>query len=130
MNKLRHFFHSQPANYGARMFFWALALCASAASIGITSAVAAPVMIISSGSNNCERFNRAPLREKQTYLVWTEGYISGVNTRSVGDQRMIGLFWKQSANSAWLQDYCSKNPQQSFVSAVELLRATLGGRKP
>ena len=64
------------ANYGAQIFLRALALCASTVYIGgITSVAAAPVMIISYGSNNCESFTRAPLREKQMYLVWSEGYL-------------------------------------------------------
>lgn len=56
--------------------------------------------------------------------------MSGLNTKAVGDQRMTGLFWKQSATIARLQDYCSMYPQRSFVSAVESLRISLGGRKP
>src|SRR4051812_35036790 len=102
----------KPVNNGARMCRRALVLFAFTVYIGgIASAAAAPVMIISYGSNNCERFTRAPLRDKQMYLVWAEGFVSGLNSRDVGDQRMAGLFWKQSANSAWLQDYCSKSPQ-------------------
>lgn len=128
---MRYSFHILTCDGLAQMLLRALALCASTVCIGgITSAAAAPVMIISYGSNDCERFTRAPLREKQMYLVWSEGFISGLNTRDVGDQRMAGLFWKQSANSAWLQDYCLKSPQQSFLSAVESLRTALGGRKP
>ena len=113
------------------MLLWIRTICALLVYFcGLASAVASPAMIISYGSNNCERFTRATLPEKRMYLVWTEGFMSGLNTKAVGSERMIGLFWKQSSNSARLDDYCSKNPKQSFLSAVESLRTSMGSSKP
>jgi hypothetical protein len=62
-------------------------IAASAISICLSGSagVASPlVMVVSYGSNNCERFSRADYQEKRIYLAWTEGFISGANTRDVG----------------------------------------------
>lgn len=92
-------------------------------------AAADPVMVLSYGSNDCARFVRAPRQEKQMYLAWTEGFISGANTRDAGASRMAGMFWHQAANTVWLQNYCSQNPLHGFILAAEALRTALGGRK-
>jgi hypothetical protein len=92
-------------------------------------AVAEPVMVLSYGSNDCARFVRAPRQEKQMYLAWTEGFISGANTRDSGASRMAGMFWHQAANTVWLQNYCTENPLNGFILAAEALRTALGGHK-
>jgi len=87
-------------------------------------------MVLSYGSNNCERFVRAPHPEKLMYLSWTEGFISSANMGDAGASRMAGMFWNQAANTAWLQAYCTLNPKDGFVAAAAALRTSLGGRKP
>ena len=86
-------------------------------------------MVLSYGSNNCERFVRAPRPEKQMYLSWAEGFVSAANMRDGGTGRMAGIFWNRSANMAWLQGYCTQNPKDGFVLAAEALRLALGGHK-
>ena len=95
---------------------------------GMPAAVAAPSMVLSYGSNNCERFSRAPDREKQQYLIWAEGYISALNTKAAGDGRMAGMFWNRARNTVWLETYCKSHPLQAFVFATEALRTSIGGR--
>ena len=107
------------------MMISAIAICFPAAG----AAALEPVMVLSYGSNNCERFVRAPRQEKQMYLSWTEGFVSAANIRDAGTGRMAGIFWNQSANTNWLQSYCTLNPKDGFVLAAEALRAALGGRK-
>ena len=87
-------------------------------------------MVVSYGSNNCERFSRATNQEKQMYLVWAEGFISAANTRDVGTARMAGIFWHRTANMIWLQAYCTQYPKAGFILAAEMLRTSLGGNKP
>ena len=95
---------------------------------GMPAAVADPSMVLSYGSNNCERFSRAPDREKQQYLVWAEGFISALNTKAAGDARMAGMFWNRARNTVWLEAYCKNRPLQGFVFAAEALRTSIGGR--
>ena|SRR5450631_4875521 len=107
-----------------------MAICAIAFCSTVAGAAALePVMVLSYGSNNCERFVRAPRLEKQMYLSWTEGFVSAANMRDAGTGRMAGIFWNQSANSNWLQSYCTQNPKDGFILAAEALRAALGGHK-
>jgi hypothetical protein len=87
-----------------------------------------PAMVLSYGSNNCERFTRAPHQEKQMYLAWTEGFISAANTRGAGASRMVGIFWNRAANESWLQNYCALHPLDGFIAAAEALRAARGAR--
>jgi hypothetical protein len=103
----------------------AIALCSAAPG----AAALEPVMVLSYGSNNCERFVRASAAEKQMYLSWTEGFVSAANIRDLGTGRMAGIFWNQSANANWLQGYCTQNPKDGFILAAEALRAALGGHK-
>ena len=86
-------------------------------------------MVLSYGSNNCERFVRAPRQEKLMYLSWTEGFVSAANMRDAGPSRMAGIFWNQAANATWLQTYCTQNPKEGFIVAAEALRMALGGHK-
>jgi hypothetical protein len=95
---------------------------------GTVGAAAEQTMILSCGSNDCDRFLRATAREKQEYLAWAEGFVTGLNIGAIGNQRMTGLFWNQASISAWLNDYCSKNPHSGFVYAAMALRVSLGGR--
>jgi hypothetical protein len=112
------------------VIFRPMAMSAIAICLCVTAAVALePVMIVSYGSNNCERFVRASRPEKQMYLSWTEGYVSAANTRDAGTGRMAGIFWNQAANAIWLQSYCTQNPQDGFLLAAEALRTALGGHK-
>jgi hypothetical protein len=103
----------------------AIAICTCVAG----AAALEPVMVLSYGSNNCERFVRAPRQEKQMYLSWTEGFVSAGNTRDAGTGRMAGIFWNRAANAKWLQSYCTQNPKDGFILAAEALRVALGGRK-
>lgn len=103
----------------------AIALCSTVAGV----AALEPVMVLSYGSNNCERYIRAPHLEKQMYLSWTEGFVSAANIRDAGTARMAGIFWNQSANANWLQSYCTQNPKDGFILAAEALRIALGGHK-
>ena len=102
----------------------ALCLCAGGA------AAIEPVMVLSYGANNCERFLRAPHTEKLMYLSWAEGFISAANMGDAGASRMAGMFWNQAVNTAWLQSYCTLNPKDGFVAAATALRTSLGGHKP
>ena len=112
------------------MIFRSVALSAITICLSVTGAVALePVMIVSYGSNNCERFVRATRPERQMYLSWTEGFVSAANTRDAGTGRMAGMFWNQAANASWLQDYCTQNPKDGFILAAEALRTALGGHK-
>ena len=86
-------------------------------------------MVLSYGSNNCERFVRAHGAEKRMYLSWTEGFVSAANMGDSGTGRMAGIFWNQAANAKWLQGYCDRNPKDGFILAAEALRAALGGHK-
>jgi len=86
-------------------------------------------MVLSYGSNNCERFVRASRLEKQMYLSWTEGFVSAANIRDSGTGRMAGIFWNQATNAKWLESYCGQNPKDGFILAAEALRAALGGHK-
>ena len=120
----------QPNQSRRQVIFRGMTICVIALCSSITQGAAAePAMVLSYGSNNCERFVRAPRLEKQVYLSWTEGFISAANMRDAGNGRMAGIFWNQSANTRWLQSYCSQNPKDGFVLAAEALRAALGGRK-
>lgn len=85
------------------------------------------VMVLSYGSNNCERFVRAPRQEKQMYLSWTECFVSAANMADAGSGRMAWIFWDRAAKANWLQSYCSRNPKDGFLQAAEALRAALGG---
>jgi hypothetical protein len=95
---------------------------------GITGVAAQQTMVLSYGSNDCVRFLRAPAHERREYLVWAEGFITGLNMGATGNRRMTGLFWVQSRSSAWLDNYCSKSPHSGFVYAVMGLRVSLGGK--
>ena len=108
-----------------RMAISAIAICFSLAG----AAALEPVMVLSYGSNNCERFVRANRQEKLMYLSWTEGFVSAANMRDAGASRMAGIFWNQAANTIWLQAYCSENPKEGFIAAAEALRMALGGHK-
>ena len=104
------------------------ALSTIAIGLSLTGATALePVMIVSLGSNNCERFVRATHAERQMYLSWTEGFVSAANTRDAGTGRMAGMFWNQATNASWLQSYCTRNPKDGFILAAEALRTALGG---
>src|SRR5471032_2561472 len=107
-----------------------MAISAIAICFSVTGAAAlAPVMVLSYGSNNCERFTRASRPEKLMYLSWTEGFVSAANMADAGASRMAGMFWNQAANTAWLQTYCTRNPKEGFITAAEALRMALGGHK-
>ena len=109
---------------------WIAASAISTLLAGSAAAASAPVMVVSYGSNNCERFSRATYQEKTIYLAWTEGFISGANTRDVCAGRMAGIFWHQADNIVWLQAYCVQNPQAAFMLAAEAFRTALGGHRP
>jgi hypothetical protein len=112
------------------MIFRSLAACVIAICLSATAAMALePAMILSYGSNDCARFLRAPRLEKQMYLSWTEGFISAANLRDAGTSRMAGIFWNQAANTAWLQTYCTQNPQSGFILVADALRMARGARK-
>ena len=95
----------------------------------VTAAALEPLMVLSYGSDNCERYVRATRLEKEMYLSWTEGFVSAANMRDSGTGRMAGIFWARAANTKWLQSYCSQNPQDGFILAAEALRVSLGGHK-
>jgi len=95
---------------------------------GSMAATAQQTMILSYGSDDCDRFSRAPNREKKEYIVWVEGFMTGLNLSATGNKRMTGLFWNQSSRSAWLEDWCGKHPRSAFVQAATALRVSLGGQ--
>ena len=113
-----------------QLIFRCMAILALAFFSSLSGAAALErVMVLSYGSNNCERFVRAPRLEKQMYLSWTEGFVSAANMSDAGPSRMAGIFWNRAAKTNWLQSYCTQNPKEGFILAAEALRVALGGHK-
>src|SRR5665213_1615630 len=84
-----------------------------------------PAMILSWGQDSCGKYVQADEREKQMYLSWALGFISGANTRDIGAGRMGGRGWDEAGITVWMQNYCTQNPLTPFVSAAEALRTAL-----
>jgi hypothetical protein len=88
-----------------------------------------PYAILSIGSKSCGTFLRANPQDKELYLGWAIGYISGVNTRSSGLQRRVGIDWERDASLVLLENFCTKDPLAAFHMAVESLRDEFGKKQ-
>lgn len=79
------------------------------------------------GRNSCGSYAHASKQEKQSFLAWTEGFISGINYNDRGKGRSAGMGSYETENTAWLQNYCAGHPTDPFLVAVSKLRVRLGG---
>jgi hypothetical protein len=115
-------FHKDHKTF-SRSFAFVLAF----ATVNAVNAAPQPAQILSYGSDSCARFIQAAAQDKQMYLSYVVGFISGANTRDVGKGRLAGTNWDEAGITVWLSSYCTQNPLAPFASAVEALRVTLGG---
>lgn len=107
----------------------AVALCCGAAGpIPLSKPMEGPAMVLSWGSDSCGKYVQAGDQEKQMYLSWTLGFISGQNTQDIGPGRMVGHGWDQAGVLVWLNNYCTANPLTEFVSAATHLRIALANK--
>jgi hypothetical protein len=102
-------------------------ICLLVSLCGTAYAAQPLALILSWGQDSCGKYVQAEKQEKQMYLSWVLGFISGANTRDTGAGRMGGHGWDEAGVTAWLQNYCTQNPLTPFVSAAEALRTALGG---
>ena len=85
------------------------------------------MIVLSHGNSSCGEFVQATKNEKQNYLYWVLGYISGANIADKGLGRMAGKTFNEGAATVWLTNYCSENALAPFVQAASKLRIALGG---
>ena len=85
------------------------------------------MIVLSYGNTSCGEFVQATKNEKQNYLYWVLGYISGANIADKGLGRMAGKTFNEDAATVWLTNYCSENALDPFVQAAAKLRIALGG---
>jgi hypothetical protein len=57
--------------------------------------------------------------EHEVYKGWVLGYLSGVNSESTGTDFMQGR--DAEGLTAWIDDYCRRNPLQDVTRAVYAL---------
>ena len=81
--------------------------------------------MLSSGAKTCGAFVKTDAQGKQLDLAWAIGFISGINSRSSGTQRVVGERWDPAASLVWLENYCSRNPLATFFTAANGLRNAL-----
>jgi hypothetical protein len=103
-----------------RWWFMALMVALSA-----TSAFAQPFLTLSDGIKSCGAFVSAGPQEKEMFLGWALGFISGANSLASGRDRSAGFGWNREAAVGFLESYCSANPEQPFGVAVIALRNSL-----
>jgi len=103
-----------------------LALILSGA-LSASASPSQPIMVLSYGMDSCGRFVKADESEKQLYLVWALGFISGANIADNGEGRMAGQSWDEQGATVWLEHYCTEHPLQNFFTAASQFRKALGG---
>jgi hypothetical protein len=81
--------------------------------------------VLSSGMKSCGSFVKDAPQGKEIFLSWAVGFISGANSRSTGNARLIGDHWDRESVLLWLENYCAANPLVQYAKAVEELRAAL-----
>jgi len=74
--------------------------------------------IYGAGTATCAQYLKISDDEdkKQLFLSWAQGFISGINLTNNGD--VVGEFANSELLTAWLEQYCKKNPLEQFDAAV------------
>lgn len=79
--------------------------------------------ILSEGATTCGEFVAQPGSQQAIRMEWVLGYISGANSRSIGQDRFVGRSFEQPDTvMGWLQSYCSAHALDVLVTAAEALR--------
>ena len=70
------------------------------------------------GTATCEQYLKISKDEakKELFLSWAQGFISGLNLTNNAD--LLGEFGNSEILTAWLEQYCKKNPLEQFDAAV------------
>ena len=76
------------------------------------------------GTDTCGQYIKANVTQKNWYLMWYTGYISGVNASLPGKYDHSNKIDIDSLD-LWLENYCKNNPLETFERAVaSLLKET------
>ena len=77
--------------------------------------------IVGIGNNACDQFVEARrTRRDVAYMDWLGGYLTAVNAVSDNTFNIMG-HTEFSSLILWIENYCSKNPLQTFARAVNVL---------
>ena len=79
----------------------------------------------SCGTWTAERKKRSPYL-KELMELWALGFLSGSNWSRKDPDRLVGL--DADAITSWLDNYCRRNPLETFPSAVIALAKELAQR--
>jgi hypothetical protein len=84
---------------------------------------------LAAGAESCGTFIKAPPVQKSVFLVWAFGFITGVNSATAGDQRLVGTSRSFDASMVWLEKYCRDHALDQFVEAAGALRDEFAKRE-
>lgn len=79
-------------------------------------------IVLSIGTNRCGQYVAAEEAEREHYLAYLVGYVSGANSESTGVRRQTGTGWERESTLLWLENYCRANPLKAFVAAIDQFR--------
>jgi hypothetical protein len=99
-----------------------------------TCAQAQTAKIVGIGASSCAHFNEEIARSPSTqrdYFAWAQGFMSGVLLRApLGQDETLDLTppsFPLQKQAAFLREFCSKLPNQSYADAVLELYLRLRG---
>ena len=74
-----------------------------------------PVRVLSFGTKTRGAFVKSDAQTKQLDLAWAIGFVSGVNSRSVGAERQVGEHWDPAALIGMARELLREKPPRPVV---------------
>jgi hypothetical protein len=68
-------------------------------------------------------------RDFQSFVDFTDGYLSGANSKDVAQYGRLAEGTDHAGRMAWLQNYCRTHPIDGFIKALIRLRQYLAGQQ-
>lgn len=87
-------------------------------------------LVLSNGQESCGQYLSSDWQEQVIDSIWILGYISGVNSRAPGGDRLVGRSFTDGPTVImWLRNYCQSHALDLLPSAAEALRAEFSKRE-
>jgi hypothetical protein len=111
-------------------------ICAAAMALLLLTPARAEMALMGVGAVECSTFNEryrdAPDLAETTYFAWAQGFMSGMNARSITqDGTSQDMSSKPvEAQESFLRKYCSDHPRASYVEGVLTLYRQFRPNRP